>query len=84
MKGSLTLFAQDASSKLFLYTAADLLKEEANEQVLSVLSFWNKVHKGVASTFVFDSTFTTYEHLSVLNAQGIRFITLRRRGKNMI
>jgi hypothetical protein len=84
MKGALTLFAQDASSKLILYTAADLLKEEANEQVLSVLSFWKKVRKGVASTLVFDSKFTTYEHLSLLNRQGIRFITLRRRGKKMI
>jgi transposase len=84
MKGALTLFAQDAASKLVLYTAADLMKEEANEQVLNVLSFWQKVHKGVASTFVFDSKFTTYEHLSLLNSQGIRFITLRRRGKNLV
>jgi transposase len=84
MKGALTLFAQDAASKLVLYTAADLMKEEANEQVLNVLSFWQKVHKGVASTFVFDSKFTTYEHLSLLNSQSIRFITLRRRGKNLV
>jgi len=84
MKGALTLFAQDASSKLILYTAADIMKEEANEQVMNVLSFWKKVRKGVASTFVFDSKFTTYEHLSQLNIQGIRFITLRRRGKKLI
>jgi transposase len=84
MKGALTLFAQDAASKLVLYTAADILKEEANEQVLNVLSFWKKVHKGVASTFVFDSKFTTYEHLSLLNSQEIRFITLRRRGKKLV
>jgi len=84
MKGALTLFAQDAASKLVLYTAADLMKEEANEQVLHVLSFWQKVYRGVASTFVFDSKFTTYEHLSLLNRQGIRFITLRRRGKNLV
>ena len=84
MKGALTLFAQDASSKLVLYTAADVMKEEANEQVLNVLSFWKKMHKGVASTFVFDSKFTTYEHLSLLNSQGIRFITLRRRGKKLL
>ena len=84
MKGALTLFAQDASSKLVLYTAADIVKEEANEQVLNVLSLWKKIHKGVASTFVFDSKFTTYKHLSFLNSQGIRFITLRRRGKKLI
>jgi len=84
MKGALTLFAQDASSKLVLYTAADLMKEEANEQVVSVLSFWKGIRKGVASTFVFDSKVTTYEHLSVLNRMGVKFITLRRRGKKLI
>ena len=84
MKGALTLFAQDASSKLVLYTAADIMKEEANEQVMNVLSFWNKIRKGVGSTFVFDSKFTTYEHLSLLNGKGIKFITLRRRGKKLI
>ena len=84
MKGALTLFAQDASSKLVLYTAADILKKEASEQVMDVMSFWKKVRKGVSSTFVFDSKFTTYEHLSQLNSQGIRFITLRRRGKRLI
>jgi len=84
MKGALTLFAQDASSKLILYTATDIMKEEANEQVLNVLSFWKKIQRGIASTFVFDSKFTTYEHLSLLNSQGTRFITLRRRGKKLI
>lgn len=84
MKGALTLFAQDASSKLILYTAADIMKGEANEQVMNVLSFWKKIQKGVASTFVFDSKFTTYEHLSLLNSQGVRFITLRRRGKKLV
>jgi transposase len=34
MKGALTLFAQDAGSKLILYTAADIKAEEADSQVL--------------------------------------------------
>ena len=33
---------------------------------------------------VFDSRFTTYAHLSALNAQEVRFITLRRRGKRLL
>jgi len=83
MKGALTLFAQDAASKLILYTAADIKREEADDQVMSFLSFWKKVQRGIKPTFVFDSKFTTYPKLSALNQQGIRFITLRRRGKNM-
>jgi hypothetical protein len=84
MKGALTLFAQDATSKLILYTAADIQRHEADDQVLSFLSFWKKVRRGIKPTFVFDSKFTTYVKLSELNQQGIKFITLRRRGKNML
>ena len=84
MKGALTLFAQDAASKLILYTAADIQREETDDQVLGFLSFWKKIRRGIKPTFVFDSKFTTYAKLSELNRQGIRFITLRRRGKNLL
>jgi hypothetical protein len=84
MKGALTLFAQDAESKLILYTAADIQRHEANEQVLEFLSFWKSVQRGVKPTLVFDSRFTTYPHLSALNPQGVRFITLRRRGSRLL
>ena len=84
MKGALTLFAQDAASKLIVYTAADIQRDESDEQVLQFLSFWKKITRGVKPTFVFDSKFTTYEKLSHLNNQGIKFITLRRRGKELL
>jgi hypothetical protein len=84
MKGALTLFAQDAQSKLLLYTAADILKEEADDQVLAFLSFWKRVRRGVKPTLIFDSKFTSYENLSKINQQGIKFITLRRRGHKLI
>ena len=84
MKGALTLFAQDASSKLILYTAADIQKDEADDQVLAFLRYWQGIQRRVQSTFVFDSRFTTYANLSALNQRGIKFITLRRRGKNLI
>ncbi|MCK7502814.1 MAG: hypothetical protein MZV70_01100 [Desulfobacterales bacterium] len=47
MKGALTLFAQDAASKLILYTAADIQNDEANEQVFAFLSFLKRVRRGV-------------------------------------
>ncbi len=84
MKGALTLFAQDATSKLILYTAADIKKQEADDQVLDFFSFWEKMQRGVSPTFVFDSKFTSYPNLSTLTQLGIRFITLRRRGKKLI
>jgi hypothetical protein len=84
MKGALTLFAQDAATKLILYGAADILREETNDQVLNFLSFWNSVHRGIRPMLIFDSRFTTYSILSELNSSGITFITLRRRGKNLL
>jgi len=84
MKGALTLFAQDAASKLILYTAADIQKDEADDQILVFLKYWKGIQRRIPPTFVFDSKFTTYANLSALNQMGIKFITLRRRGKRLI
>jgi len=84
MKGALTLLAQDAESKLILYTDADIKKEEADDQVLAFLSFWKKVRRGVVPTLVFDSKLTSYARLSTLNQQQVKFITLRRRGHKLL
>ena len=84
MKGALTLIAQDAQSKLMLYSAADIQRDEADDQILAFLSFWQGVSQPMQSTFIFDSKLTTYENLSELNRQKIKFITLRRRGHKLV
>ena len=84
MKGALTLFAQDAASKLILYTGADIKKNEADDEVLEFLSFFRAIHRKTRPTFIFDSRFTTYANLSDLNRQGVKFITLRRRGRKIL
>lgn len=84
MKGALTLFAQDAESKLTLYTAADIQRAEADNQVLHFVSFWKRIRRGVSPTLVFDSRFTTYANLAKLDAQDVKFITLRRRGTDLL
>jgi hypothetical protein len=85
MKGALTLFAQDSESKLILYTDADIKRSEADDQVTEFLSFWKGIRRGIKPTLVFDSKFTSYAKLSELNAKhDVKFITLRRRGKNLI
>jgi len=84
MKGVLTLFAQDAESKLLLYTDADIMRNEAPGCIMDFFSFWKKIRRGLLPTFVFDSRFTNYANLSKLNALGIKFITLRRRGSESV
>ena len=84
MKGALTLFAQDSESKLILYTDADIQRSESDDQVLEFLGFWRQIRRGVKPTLIFDSKFTSYAKLSELNRSGVRFITLRRRGSDLI
>jgi hypothetical protein len=84
MKGALTLFAQDAESKLLLYTAADIRRAEADDQVTDFIAFWRRVWRGTCPKLVFDSRFTSYPKLAELNAAGIQFITLRRRGAALL
>ena len=84
MKGALTLFAQDAQTKLLLYTQADIQRAESDQQILAFMEFWTQVWRGVSPTLVFDSRFTTYANLSKLNESGVKFITLRRRGSRLL
>jgi hypothetical protein len=49
LKGALTLFAQDAATKLILYTAADIKRDQANDPGLEFLYFWKAVERGVLS-----------------------------------
>jgi len=84
MKGALTMFAQDSETKLIVYTAADIQSREADEQILNFLPYWTRISRQMNSTLIFDSKFTTYKNLSELNRQGVKFVTLRRRGKKLL
>ena len=85
MKGALTLIAQDAGSKLMLYTASDIQREEADDQVLRFNTYWEGLRKGkTPPKFIFDSRLTSYKQLSALNTGGVKFVTLRRRGKKLV
>jgi len=84
MKGALTMFAQDSETKLIVYTAADIQSREADDQILSFLPYWSKISRQMNSTLIFDSKFTTYKNLSELNRQGVKFVTLRRRGQKLL
>lgn len=84
VKGALTLIAQDCDSKCQLYVQADILRNEADDQILEFVKFWQKIRGKFCQTLVFDSKVTSYENLLKLDDDGIKFLTLRRRGKKMV
>jgi hypothetical protein len=84
VKGALTFIAQDCDSRCQLYVQTDIARSEADDQILHFVEYWKKIRGRFRQTLVFDSKLTTYENLAALDADGITFITLRRRGKNLV
>ena len=80
----LTFLAQDADSQVFCYSNADIRKGEEAEEIFRFIKFWERRHGSLPQHLVFDSKLTNYEQLNRLDQQGILFITLRRRSRNLL
>lgn len=83
-KSVLAFLAQDADTRVLCYCDADLRKGEEAEQVLAFVRFWTRQTGQPPPHLVFDSQLTTYRKLAALTAQGITFITLRRRTPKLL
>jgi len=86
LSAMLAVIAQDQDSGIIDYGNADILHKQQDAVVLEFLDFYRSGDKSNNSLryLVFDSKFTNYENLAKLDDQGIKFITIRRRGKNII
>jgi transposase len=85
MKSVLCFFAQDLDTTYLCYSNGQLSKEEAPDEILNFVSFYQSSHGVLPNCLVFDSKLTTYKNLNVLDKDfGIKFITLQRRGKKII
>ncbi|MGH8336434.1 MAG: hypothetical protein ACRETL_06355, partial [Gammaproteobacteria bacterium] len=83
-KGILVFLARDAEQRVLRYANAGVTKSEQADEILQFVRFWKKHTGKLPAELVFDSQLTTYEKLSELNRQGIFFITLRRRSRQML
>jgi hypothetical protein len=83
-KGILVFLAHDAQAHVFCYADADLRKERQHDAIMDFVHFWKKRTSLYPQELIFDSRLTTYAHLNDLNRLGIRFITLRRRSRNLL
>lgn len=85
LKSVLAFLAQDPDSGILVYGNAEVKHRDQNDEVLTFVDFWKKTHRGQPlKCLIFDSRLTTYENLSRLNRDNIKFITLRRRGKKIV
>jgi len=84
LKSALTFFAQDGESKMLIYENADIEQKDAPNEIMNFIDYWLRIKGIIDQTLVFDSKLTTYEKLEELDGINIKFITLRRRGKNLV
>jgi transposase len=77
----LTFFAQDHASADMVYSNADITKAEQASEIIAFADYWNSATGSDPGLLVFDSQLTTYKILGEMSARGIRWLTLRQRGK---
>jgi transposase len=77
----LTFFAQDHATADMVYANADITKAEQAAEIIAFADYWNNATGSDPRLLVFDSQLTTYAILDELTSRGIRWLTLRQRGK---
>ena len=82
----LAVLAQDPDSGIVDYGDVNVLHKDESAVVLEFLDFYRQSadKKDELKYLVFDSKFTNYQNLNKLNKANIIFVTIRRRGKNIV
>jgi hypothetical protein len=82
----LAVLAQDPDSGIIDYGDTTVRHKNESKIVLEFLDFYeaDKFEKKKLKYLVFDSKFTAYENLRKLDDRKIKFVTIRRRGKNIV
>jgi hypothetical protein len=83
-KGILAFLAQDGEKRFFCYANSDLRKDQQDDEILQFVRFWKQRTGKLPEELIFDSKLTTYANLNELNRQDVQFITLRRRGPQLV
>ena len=75
--------AQDPDSGILSYGDTTVRHDNQDRVILEFLDFYNEGTGRKINYVVFDSKFTTLENLGRINNDGIKFITIQRKSKNL-
>lgn len=85
LSSMLAVLAHDPESGIIDYGNANVMHHNESGVVLEYLDFYQKGEQTANLKYlVFDSKFTNYENLALLDDKDIKFLTIRRRGKNLV
>lgn len=82
----LAVLAHDPDTGIIDYSDTDVKHRNEHSVVLEFLDFYknNEPNSNDLKYLVFDSKFTSYQNLKKLDDDDIKFVTIRRRGKNLV
>lgn len=80
----LAVLAHDPDTGIITYGDTSVRHDSKSEVALEFLDFYSQSGAQDLRYLVFDSKFTTYENLAKLDEDGIKFLTIRRRGKKTV
>ena len=75
--------AQDPDTGILCYGDTTVKHDNQDNVILEFLDFYREGTGQEVNYVVFDSKFTTLENLGRINKQGIKFITIQRKSKNL-
>ena len=84
LSSMLAIFAHDPQSGIITYGDTSVRHQNKAQVVLEFLDFYKDNGGEELKYLVFDSKFTTYQNLAHLDDAGIKFLTIRRRGKKIV
>jgi len=84
MSSILAALAHDPESGIITYGDTTVRHEGESDVIVEFLDFYKTSGKNDLKYLVFDSRVTTYQNLKTLDEKGVKFITIRRRGKNIV
>jgi len=80
----LAVLAHDPDTGIIDYGNTNVMHKNESNAVLEFLDFYQNDSSRPLNYLVFDSKFTHYGNLRKLDERGVKFLTIRRRGKNIV
>jgi len=84
LESMLAVLTHDPDSGIIDYGNTNVLHKNESAVVLEYLDFYSSDKNRNLKYLVFDSKFTNYQNLNIINQKNIKFVTIRRRGKNIV
>jgi predicted DNA-binding protein YlxM (UPF0122 family) len=75
--------AQDPDTGILCYGDTTVKHDNQNDVILEFMDFYQEGIGKKINYLVFDSKFTTLENLGRINRDGVKFITIQRKSKNL-